>query len=111
MKLHTNLRFSMIQASTLVTLFVTLLASSQAFAVAGFARQTGMSCNQCHTSHGGATPNFTFTGKKFNALGYRTPQVQDSDMEKGKPEDKGEYLLLKPVQLSGRFQWHGLRFG
>lgn len=98
----------MIQASTLVTLFVTLLASSQAFAVAGFARQTGMSCNQCHTSHGGATPNFTFTGKKFNALGYRTPQVQDSDIEKGKPEDKGEYLLLKPVQLSGRFQWQAI---
>lgn len=82
-----------------------LAASADAYAVAGFARQTGMSCNQCHTSHGAATPNFTFTGKKFNALGYRVPQVQVSDIEKGEPEDRGEYLSLKPTQWSGRFQW------
>ena len=108
MKFHTNIQCGKIQVGTLVTLLITLLVSSEALAVAGFARQTGMSCNQCHTSHGGATPNFTFTGKKFNGLGYRTPQVQVSDYEKGKPEDKGEYLLLKPPQLSGRFQWQAL---
>lgn len=108
MTLHTNVQSRMIQTGTAVAIIATLLVSSEAFAVAGFARQTGMSCNQCHTSHGGATPNFTFTGKKFNALGYRTPQVQDSDIEKGKPEDKGEYLLLKPLQLSGRFQWQAI---
>ena len=86
-------------------LLVALLVSSDALAVAGYARQTGMSCNQCHTSHGAATPNFTFTGKKFNAVGYRFPVVQPSDIEQGEPEDRGEYLSLKPVQWSGRFQW------
>lgn len=85
-----------------------LLASMEAHAVAGFSRQTGMSCNQCHTSHGGATPNFTFAGKKFNALGYRLPQVQEPDVQKGEPEDLGENLSLYPNEWSGRFQWTGL---
>jgi hypothetical protein len=92
----------------LTFLLTSLVLSADAFAVAGFARQTGMSCNQCHTSHGGATPNFTFTGKKVNALGYRVPQVQPADIEKGEPEDRGEYLMLKPSQWSGRFQWQGV---
>ena len=95
----------MSQVSSLVTFLVTLLISSNAFAVAGFARQTGMSCNQCHTSHGGPTPNFTFVGKKFNGMGYRIPSIRISDIKKGKPEDKGEYLDLKPQPLSGRFQF------
>jgi hypothetical protein len=82
-----------------------LVVSGNANAVAGFARQTGMSCNQCHTSHGAATPNFSFTGKKFNALGYRTPRIQQADIEKGEPEDRGEFLSLLPTQWSGRFQW------
>ncbi len=107
MKLYANTH-RMSQVGSLVTFLVTLLISSNAFAVAGFARQTGMSCNQCHTSHGAATPNFTFTGKKFNAMGYRIPSIQVSDIEKGKPEDKGEYLSLKPNPLSGRFQWTAL---
>ncbi|MCP5348615.1 MAG: hypothetical protein R3F41_06755 [Gammaproteobacteria bacterium] len=85
-----------------------LLASSQVGAVPGFARQTGMTCNQCHTSHGAATPNFTFSGKKFNALGYRLPSVQVPDIEAGGPEDQGEYLELNPVQWSGRFQWSAI---
>lgn len=95
----------MSQVGSLVTFLVTLLISSNAFAVAGFARQTGMSCNQCHTSHGGPTPNFTFVGKKFNGMGYRIPSIRISDIKKGKPEDKGEYLDLKPQPLSGRFQY------
>lgn len=102
------LRRTVIRASSLVILLGTLSMSTDAFAVAGFSRQTGMSCNQCHTSHGAATPNFTFSGKKFKALGYRIPQVQPSDVEQGKPEDKGEYLSLKPVQWSGRFQWQAI---
>ena len=88
--------------------FLSIAISSDAFAVAGFARQTGMSCNQCHTSHGAATPNFTFTGKKFRALGYRVPDVQTADIKKGEPSDKGEHLSLNPVQWSGRFEWSAL---
>lgn len=91
--------------ATLLVVLATLLASSNAAAVAGFSRQTGMTCNQCHTSHGAATPNFTFSGKKFNALGYRLPSIQTPDIESGEPEDQGEYLSLNPVQWSGRFQW------
>ena len=64
----------------------TLFLSADAFAVAGFARQTGMSCTQCHTSHGGATPHVTFTGKKVNALGYR-------DYERSPAKPPGTYRV------------------
>jgi hypothetical protein len=62
-------------------------------AVPGFARQTGMSCNQCHTLFGGPTPNFTATGKKFRALGYRVPHGRTA-IESGVKGDKGERLYL-----------------
>ncbi len=92
---------------TLAMLAVTL--PQDAHAVAGFSRQTGMTCNMCHTLHGAPTPNFTFTGKKFNALGYRLPggfknSMSDSQ-EQGKPEDKGEYFKLLPTSTSARFQY------
>lgn len=87
---------------------VALLFSGNAFGVAGFARQTGMTCNACHTLHGAPTPNFTFTGKKFNAMGYRLPgaphHVQSDSQEQGEPEDRGEFFKLLPVSYSGRFQ-------
>jgi hypothetical protein len=95
-------------AAALAALLTAALASTNAFAVAGFARQTGMSCNQCHLSHGAATPNFTFTGRKFRALGYRLPHVQTPDIKKNEPQDQGEYLRLMPSQWSGRFQWQGV---
>ncbi|MEX0729367.1 MAG: hypothetical protein WED00_08115 [Aquisalimonadaceae bacterium] len=90
-----------------VWFLLALFASSEVFAVAGYARQTGMSCNQCHTAHGGATPNFTFTGKKFNAMGYRlqgSPHTTQTVQEQGEVGDRGEYMNMLPLTFSGRFQ-------
>ncbi len=44
--------------------------------VPAFVRQTGLTCNQCHMSWSNA-PDFTFTGLKFRANGYRTPWVAE----------------------------------
>lgn len=87
--------------------FLALFASSEVFAVGGFARQTGMSCNQCHTAHGGATPNFTFSGKKFQALGFRLPGMPHTTQtvqEQGSAEDNGQYLSLRQLTFSARVQ-------
>jgi hypothetical protein len=62
-------------------------------AVPAFARQTNMSCNQCHTAHGGPVPNFTMTGKKFRSTGYRLLDVREA-VESGLEGDKGERLRL-----------------
>jgi hypothetical protein len=87
----------------------TFLAATDAQAVAGFTRQTGMNCNSCHTLHGAPTPNFTFTGRKFKAAGYRLPQgtghTQERAQEQGKESDWGEYLSILPVTWSGRMQY------
>ncbi len=72
-------------------------------AVPSFSRQTGMSCNQCHTLHGGPVPNFTMTGKKFRAYGYRIPSIKDS-LQSGEPGDQGERLNLLNDFFSVRFQ-------
>lgn len=108
MKIRSHSKCRLNPLSLLALLLAAFLASTNTFAVAGFSRQTGMSCNQCHTSHAAATPNFTFSGKKFKGLGYRVPTVQVPDIEKGEPEDRGEYLLLNPVQWSARFQFSAL---
>lgn len=90
-------------------IFIGFFAASEAHAVAAFTRQTGMSCNSCHTLHGAPTPNFTFTGKKFNALGYRLPgrpyQSQERTQEQGVGGARGEFLNLLPTTFSGRMQW------
>lgn len=69
------------------------LFAAPAQAVPAFARQTNMSCNQCHTAHGGPVPNFTLTGKKFRSTGYRMVHVRE-DMESGVEGDRGERLNL-----------------
>jgi hypothetical protein len=90
-------------------LFIALFAANEAYAVAAFTRQTGMSCNSCHTLHGAPTPNFTFTGKKFNAMGYRLPgrphHTQERTKEQGTPDDLGEFLTMLPTTFSGRMQY------
>lgn len=87
----------------------TLFAASNANAVAAFTRQTGMNCNSCHTLHGAPTPNFTFTGRKFKAIGYRLPggagTVQDRIQEQGSPGDLGEFINILPTTFSGRMQY------
>jgi hypothetical protein len=70
-----------------------LLFTAPASAVPAFVRQTNMSCNQCHTIHGGPVPNFTITGKKFRSTGYRMVEVREM-MESGAEGDKGERLKL-----------------
>jgi hypothetical protein len=73
-------------------------------AVPAFMRQTNMSCNQCHTSFGGPIPNFTMTGKKFRATGYRQVDVRER-MESGTPGQLGEMLELPLLPyLSFRLQ-------
>jgi hypothetical protein len=61
------------------------LVPKDADAVPAFARQTGLTCNQCHV---GVTPfpDFTFTGVRFRMLGYRFPVVaatMEADQEGG----------------------------
>ena len=56
---------SLRRLTSIVALFVCLLAGS-AFAVPAFARQTGMSCSQCHT----VFPELTPFGRQFKAGGY-----------------------------------------
>jgi len=67
--------------------------AAPAAAVPAFTRQTNMSCNQCHTAHGGPVPNFTMTGKKFRSTGYRIVNVREN-IESGVEGDKGERLNI-----------------
>ena len=82
-----------------------LAASTDASAVPSFARQTGMTCNQCHVSFGAPVPNFTFTGKKFRMNGYRMPFVAEK-IEAGEPGVAGGKRLAIPLipYLSFRYQ-------
>ena len=41
-----------------------------------FARQTGLTCNQCHVGID-PNPDHTFTGVKFRLNGYRTPWISE----------------------------------
>jgi hypothetical protein len=82
-----------------------LAASTDASAVPSFARQTGMTCNQCHVSFGAPVPNFTFTGKKFRMNGYRMPFVAEK-IEAGEPGVSNGKRLAMPLipYLSFRYQ-------
>lgn len=100
-----------VNAAAALLLVLSVAVPEDAYAVAGYARQTGMNCNSCHTLHGAPTPNFTFTGKKFNAVGYRLPgginAVLGEGQEQGESEeaDRGEFFRLLPTTFSGRFQY------
>ncbi|HEY0673531.1 MAG TPA: hypothetical protein VGD27_14735 [Longimicrobiales bacterium] len=82
-----------------------LATSTDASAVPSFARQTGMTCNQCHVSFGAPVPNFTFTGKKFRMNGYRMPFVAEK-IEAGEPGVANGKRLAIPLipYLSFRYQ-------
>ena len=82
-----------------------LATSTDASAVPSFARQTGMTCNQCHVSFGAPVPNFTFTGKKFRMNGYRMPFVAEK-IEAGEPGASNGKRLAIPLipYLSFRYQ-------
>ncbi len=75
-------------ASTVLMAF-----ASPAPAVSAFARQTNMSCNQCHTSYT-IIPNFTITGKKFRTTGYRQVNVRDEVEYGDESTPPGERIRL-----------------
>jgi hypothetical protein len=77
---------------------VSLAGATELAAVPAFARQTGLSCNQCHPSTMIA-PGFTYTGKLFRMRGYRTPNL-------------GERMQVNPgkwggldVSINDYFSW------
>lgn len=82
-----------LSAAAALLVLLALWPFGEAAGVPGFSRQTSMSCNQCHTMHGGPVPNFTMTGKKFRALGYRVPHTRTA-IQSGKKGDKGERMYL-----------------
>lgn len=70
------------RASPLVAVCVVsvVFASTQAWAVPSFARQTGLSCSGCHT----VFPELTPLGRQFKAGGYTmssTPQVSEGGQD------------------------------
>ena len=69
-----------------------LLAVARAFAVASFARQTGLSCNVCHSN----PPELTAFGRKFKLNGYVLTDVAAKD----KVGDSKDLLLSKYIPLS-----------
>jgi len=69
-----------------------LLASEQAFAVPSFARQTGLSCNVCHTN----APALTAFGRDFKLRGYVLNNLQPNDKVGVSPE----LQLSKYIPLS-----------
>src|SRR2546425_9832337 len=70
--------------------------------VPAFVRQTGLTCNQCHMSWSNA-PDFTFTGLKFRANGYRTPWVAEKVEAGEEGAANGQRLVLTPGSM---VSWH-----
>lgn len=75
--------------------------STDAQAVAAFARQTGMNCNSCHIGTYNIVPNFTRTGRLFAMRGYQVPYIRerlhaDGDTGNDNEKDKygGDYIAL-----------------
>jgi hypothetical protein len=81
------------------------VAAGSSNAVPLFARQTGLTCAQCHVLYGAPVPSFTFTGKKFRMNGYRMPWVSQK-IEAGEPGAiNGRRLDINLVPyLSFRYQ-------
>jgi len=70
--------------------------------VPAFVRQTGLTCNQCHTA---ITPNpdHTFTGIKFRVNGYRTPWIAEKIEAGEEGAMSGQRLVLG---LESRLSFH-----
>jgi hypothetical protein len=61
-----NLRSGMLLRAELTFVLLCLLTAGDALAVPSFARQTGLSCNVCHTN----PPELTAFGRNFKLKGY-----------------------------------------
>ena len=70
--------------------------------VPAFVRQTGLTCIQCHMSWSNA-PDFTFTGLKFRANGYRTPWVAEKIEAGTEGAVNGQRIVLT---LGSMMSWH-----
>lgn len=71
------------------------LTSVSAYAVASFARQTGLSCNVCHSN----PPELTAFGRDFKLHGYVLTETTDKD----KVGNSKSLLLSKYIPLSAMF--------
>ena len=78
---------------------VLLMLSAPALAVPGFARQTGLACNACHTRF----PELTALGREFKLSGYtmidHTKQIEAAD-----PQHKDILSLPELPPVSVMFQ-------
>lgn len=57
--------------SVFTAIFILLINSDNTFAIPSFARQTGLSCNTCHTIF----PELTVFGRQFKRMGYSLVSV------------------------------------
>ena len=65
----------MLLRAELTFVLLCLLSAGEAFAVPSFARQTGLSCNVCHTN----PPELTAFGRNFKLKGYVLTDMTDKD--------------------------------
>lgn len=82
-----------IYSESLAFCLVLLFAPSHAFAVASFARQTGLACSACHTT----IPELTPLGRTFKLYGYTMTGMQAITSKNGKTTaglNLGSYLPL-----------------
>jgi len=79
-----------------VLVAVAVLRPSTAQAVPSYARQTGLSCNACHTT----PPELNSAGRRFKLLGY-TDRADDTAAVKNEPGERHAGLdLLKALPVS-----------
>lgn len=77
-----------------IFVFAALLSATRAQAVPAFARQTGMSCSQCHT----VFPELTPFGRQFKAGGY-TQSMTKQISEGGQDESRVSLEMPAAVPL------------
>ena len=75
-----------------VVIFLALIGYPRAYAVPSFARQTGLSCNVCHSN----PPELTAFGREFKLRGYVLSDVTPSE----KVGNATDLILSKYIPLS-----------
>src|ERR1700690_3972085 len=82
----------MLLRAVLTFVLLCLLTAGDAFAVPSFARQTGLSCNVCHSN----PPQLTAFGRNFKLRGYVLADITASD----KVGNTKDLLLSKYIPIS-----------
>ncbi len=80
------------KAMRLATVFCCIFWMGRAYAVPSFARQTGLSCNVCHSN----PPELTAFGRNFKLRGYTLTDITSKD----KVGNSKDLLLSKYIPLS-----------